>query len=175
MKIEWNKVTWYSKLLALIMVATLPFIGFYLGMQYQKIVDKSRPASLARAETKVCKGESCITVEVADNMLTRTHGLMFREYLKHDEGMLFIFESESVYPFWMKNTLIPLDMIWMNGEGKVVYIKKNAEPCTTMMCPSINPSAEARYVLEVNAGVADEMTLAVEDMLIIKKSEGRVW
>ena len=57
------------------------------------------------------------------------NGLMFRENMDSDRGMLFIFEKEGEYPFWMKNTLIPLDIIWINKDKEVVFISENAQPC----------------------------------------------
>ena len=168
MRIEWNKVTWYSKLLALILFASLPFIGFYLGVHYQKLIEKSKPQIYPQSQTRVCRGSKCVTVEVAENVLEQAHGLMFREHMEEERGMLFIFKTENIYPFWMKNTLIPLDMIWMNDKKEIVYIHKGAEPCKTMICPSINPATPARYVLEVNAGVADIMGLKVGDTLTVE-------
>lgn len=166
MKIEWNKVTWYSKLIALLLLIALPIIGFQWGMRYQRILEKS-PNRPALQEVKVCKGEACVSVEVVDNAIERAYGLMYRKELGENRGMLFIFEAEGNYPFWMKNTLIPLDMIWINNANQIVYIHKGAEPCTATFCPSINPNASARYVLEVNAGKADEMGLKVGDMIQI--------
>ncbi len=112
---------------------------------------------------KVCFDRNCFKVEVVDTPETRAQGLMFREYLPADEGMLFIFEEEFIYPFWMKNTLIPLDMIWINSDFEVVHIYENAEPCEEDPCPSIDPGVPALYVLEVNAGKAREIGLSVGD------------
>jgi uncharacterized membrane protein (UPF0127 family) len=67
--------------------------------------------------------------------------------------MLFIFEEERIYPFWMKNTLIPLDMIWIDKNGKIIDIQI-AEPCTQDPCRSYTPSGSGLYVLELNAGRA---------------------
>jgi hypothetical protein len=93
---------------------------------------------------------------------------MFREHLAGKEGMLFIFEKEDIYSFWMKNTLIPLDIIWLNKEGRAVFIKKNAQPCSLEICPGIVPDATALYVLEINAGKAEEIGLKIGEQLEIK-------
>jgi len=66
--------------------------------------------------------------------------------------MLFIFEQEGQYAFTMKDTLIPLDMVWISEEGRIVYIKQDALPCERGSCRNVYPKAEALYVLEVNAG-----------------------
>ncbi len=82
-----------------------------------------------------------------------------------DSGMLFVFDREDIYPFWMKNTLISLDIVWMNSYRQVVYISKNTPSCVTEICPDINPSGNAKYVLEVNGGVADKISLKIGDYL----------
>ena len=84
---------------------------------------------------------------------------MFVSEMPEDEGMLFIFEESGVYSFWMKNTLIPLDIIWLDEDKNIVFVKHNALPCKTEVCPSINPNASARYVLEINAGLAEKYEL----------------
>lgn len=76
---------------------------------------------------------------------------MNREFLSGNEGMLFVFEAAGIYPFWMKNTLIPLDILWLNQNGEVVYIKEKAMPCSDS-CEEIDPKVEAEYVLEINVG-----------------------
>ncbi len=112
---------------------------------------------------RVCFNGNCFKVEVVDTPEARQKGLMFRDYLPGDEGMLFVFEEEWIYSFWMKNTLIPLDMIWINSGLEVVHIHENAEPCKEDPCPSINPGVPALYVLEVNAGKARETGLSIGD------------
>ena len=63
-----------------------------------------------------------VRVEVADTEATRQRGLMFRDTLAPNEGMLFVFDASGFYPFWMKNTLIPLDILWLEADGRVVSI-----------------------------------------------------
>lgn len=113
---------------------------------------------------KVCFKKTCIDVEIADSREERVRGLMFREKLEKDKGMLFIFEQEDVYSFWMENTKIPLDMMWINKNKDVVFISKNAHPCPDDgTCPTINPEKSALYVLEINAGLADKIGIKVGD------------
>ena len=92
---------------------------------------------------------------------------MYRKELDKNKGMLFIFDKEGIYPFWMKNTLIPLDIIWIDSNDKVVFISQNVQPCKNLICPSIFPTVKAKYVLEVNAGVCQEIGLKVGDELTI--------
>jgi uncharacterized membrane protein (UPF0127 family) len=113
--------------------------------------------------SKVCFKENCFTVELASTPQERARGLMHREHLDSDKGMLFVFEEEGVHSFWMKNMLIPLDLIWINETMDVVYLAKDVQPCKTEVCESIRPDRKAKYVLEVNAGVCDETGLAIGD------------
>lgn len=122
-----------------------------------------------KEQARVCFKEQCFDVEVAITPAERELGLMFRESLEENEGMLFIFEEEDQYSFWMKNTLIPLDIIWINAEGKVVFISENNQPCREgFPCPSIKPTEKAKYVLEVNAGVVEKTGLVIGDTVDIK-------
>ena len=88
-------------------------------------------------------------VELAQSEEEKARGLMFRESLEENKGMLFIYNSPGIYLFWMKNTLIPLDIIWISEDGKIVHIER-ALPCTTNECISYIPKEKAKYVLEVN-------------------------
>lgn len=113
---------------------------------------------------KVCFKDNCFYVELAVTPQQRAQGLMFRRHLDYNRGMLFIFENEGRYSFWMKNTFIPLDIIWLNKDKEVVFIEENAQPCKeNFLCPTIRPKAEAKYVLELNAGVVNDIGLEVGD------------
>lgn len=94
-----------------------------------------------------------VEAELAFTDANRSRGLMFRESLPPDAGMLFVFPNLDIQSFWMKNTLIPLDILWLNERKEVVYIV-TAHPCKKEPCQSISPMQKARYVLEVNAGFA---------------------
>ncbi len=116
-------------------------------------------------QSQVCFKDSCFTVELAITTQEQTRGLMFREKLDSDKGMLFIFKDEGEYPFWMKNTLIPLDIIWINKNKEVVYISKNTQSCKEDFCPNINPEKNAKYVLEINGGISKEIGLNIGDKI----------
>ena len=120
----------------------------------------------SKNQNQVCFKGSCFDVELAITAEKRTYGLMFKKELGADKGMLFIFEDEKEHSFWMKNVLIPLDIIWINKEKKVVFISKNNQPCKDDNCPSINPDKKAQYVLELNGGTADKIDLKVADSFI---------
>lgn len=115
----------------------------------------------------VCFESNCFEVEVSDNVMERTQGLMFRNSLDENKGMLFIFPEPGIYGFWMKNTLIPLDIIWINSNLEVVYISKNTQPCQDT-CNSIILDKESLYVLEINANLTDKYSIKVGDKVEIK-------
>jgi uncharacterized membrane protein (UPF0127 family) len=92
-----------------------------------------------------------VAVELARTDAERARGLMFRKSLAPDAGMLFLFEESAEHGFWMQNTLIPLDMIFVDDGGRIVGIVERAEPLTTTLRTVGVPS---RYVLEVNGGWA---------------------
>jgi uncharacterized membrane protein (UPF0127 family) len=113
--------------------------------------------------SKVCFGAKCFYVELAVTSEERSRGLMFREHLDPDKGMLFIYKDEGVHYFWMKNTLILLDMIWINGNREVISISKDVQPCEISQCPLIGSEQKVQYVLELNAGSSDKIGLAIGD------------
>jgi uncharacterized membrane protein (UPF0127 family) len=97
-----------------------------------------------------------VAVEIAADDETRAQGLMFRDQVREGWGMLFFFPKTGDYPFWMKNTLIPLDMVWIDEGQKVVAVASNVPPCKADPCVSYPPNAPARYVLELAAGEAQK-------------------
>jgi uncharacterized protein len=106
-----------------------------------------------------------VEVEVANTDELRAQGLMYRDQLKPGAGMIFFFPEDDVYPFWMKNTLIPLDMIWIDSSRKVAHLKSNVPPCKIENCPSYDPGVPSRYVLEVAGGEAAKHGLKAGDQL----------
>lgn len=110
--------------------------------------------SLVSNPNQVCINNHCFLVEMAKTREERSQGLMNRKYLAENKGMLFVFDNEDIHSFWMKDVLIPLDIVWINQDKEVVYIYRNAQPCKEE-CESIRPEKKAMYVLEINAGQAD--------------------
>lgn len=92
-----------------------------------------------------------LKVEIADTAEERVLGLSFRKYLGDYEGMYFVFEQNTNTSFWMKDMLIPLDILFIDETGFVVDIKEGQQPCVSS-CPSILSNTTYRYVLEVNSG-----------------------
>lgn len=109
------------------------------------------------------KKKASFFIEKAETQEERTLGLMHRTELSKNQGMLFIFEAPLLASFWMKNTLIPLDMIFINEEKKIVFIQKNAEPCKADPCPLYSSPFMASSVLEINANLADQYDIQIGD------------
>ncbi len=100
---------------------------------------------------KVQIGEQVFTVDVADTIQMHAKGLQYIAQLAKNTGMLFVFEENDYHRFWMKNTFLSLDVIWISEDWKVQHIK-TLEPCTTDPCRTYGPFEQSKYVLEVNAG-----------------------
>lgn len=114
-----------------------------------------------------------ITAELAITDEERQKGLMFRERLDSDQGMLFVFEEEGYYSFWMKNTLISLDILWLDQKKRIVHVEHNVPPCRKAPCPAYSPRLPALYVLELKAGSAEENGLKLYDRVdfILSRSQ----
>lgn len=114
---------------------------------------------------RVTVGPAMFQVEMARTAQERERGLMYRRELSEDRGMLFV-QSPGPAVFWMKNTYIPLDLLYFDAEGRLSQIEANVPPCTTPDCP-IYPSATAtvKYILEINAGEAVRRGIQVGDRL----------
>ena len=108
------------------------------------------------------KGDFAFNIEIADTEQSRERGLMFRTELAPDAGMLFDYHREQLATFWMQNTLIPLDMVFIAADGIVKTIHVNARPMDTTTIPSNVP---VRFVLEIAGGRADEIGLKPGDTM----------
>ncbi len=105
------------------------------------------------------------TVEIAMNRAQRAQGLMWRRSLKPDRGMLFVYQSERIIQMWMKNTLIPLDILFIDREGSIVHIKERAVPRSLRV---ISSSQRARGVLELRGGMVSRLGLRPGDKVMTK-------
>ncbi len=105
--------------------------------------------------SRACFGTACFWLEVADSPTERATGLMYRKSLAEDGGMVFVFDEKGNHSFWMKNTLIPLDMLRIGEDKKIIHIEHNVPPCKADPCPAYGSNAtSARYVVELNAGIS---------------------
>ncbi|MDO8749434.1 MAG: DUF192 domain-containing protein [Candidatus Omnitrophota bacterium] len=145
---------------------------FILSMNYV-----SRAHSQEMLKT-VCVKDVCVQAEIVDTDAARQRGLMFRENLPEGQGMLFVFETEGRYGFWMKNMRFPIDIIWIDKEKRVVDIKPNLSPCQEVCesfaggdreksCEIFEPRAKALYALEVHAGFSRRNKIEIGDKVSI--------
>ena len=122
----------------------------------------------AQQPSQICFKDHCLMVEVAADDASRVRGLQGRSSFANGAGMLFIFPQPDVYTFWMKDTLIPLDIIWLDDNRMVVDLKAQVPPCQENPCPVYTPSGNALYVLEINAGLAQTYGIRVADKAVFK-------
>ena len=145
------------------------------GAGPNQIVARKPDIEIVRSEDNNNANSSSVIarvfVEVPDDSEESMRGLMFRIHLPWNAGMLFPYSNEEPRTFWMKNTLIPLDMIFVDSSSKIVEIKENVPPCEQEECPTYPSVEPAQYVLEVNAGFVQEKGVKVGDRLVAASSE----
>ncbi|MCV2892172.1 DUF192 domain-containing protein [Lentibacter sp. XHP0401] len=119
-------------------------------------------------------GQARFTVELADDASERAQGLMHRESLPRSAGMLFAYETPSEVSFWMRNTLIPLDLLFVDETGQVNHIHSEAQPLDETLIPS---NGKALAVLEINGGLAAQygITVGSEMQHQVFDQAGAVW
>lgn len=135
------------------------------------IIVVAAAAFLLREKTAASEGEAVVELqtssgkpllvraEIADSEEERRNGMMFRQSLGSNEGMLFVFPDSAVRNFWMKNTVIPLDMIFVAEDGTIAKIR-HAVPCASEPCPLYSSEKPVKYVLEVNANLTANYGIA---------------
>ena len=106
-------------------------------------------------------------IEIAEQPTERNYGMMYRKSMDPNMAMLFIMDREEPQSFWMKNTYVSLDIIYINENMEVVSIQKNARPLDETSLPSGEP---AKYVLEVKGGLSDKLNLKKGDKISVRKS-----
>jgi uncharacterized membrane protein (UPF0127 family) len=156
--------------LKLLFYIILVGVGVYLIQdrynifKFESSQPKTEQVEQRTVRVEKVNGESIpIEVEVADTESERSKGLMDRETMEANKGMLFIFENDSFSGFWMKNTLISLDMIFIDNDEKIVYIEHEAQPCEEDPCRVYSPGVTYRYVVEVNGGWVERNSVKIGD------------
>jgi YVTN family beta-propeller protein len=144
-------------------VATIP-LG---GIEPHQIVIKKPYVKIMSDEANYTIGIP-VYVDVANDPEEQSKGLMFRKNMEWNNGMLFVYEDVKYLSFWMKNTYIPLDMIFADKDLRIVDIKQDVQPCLQEdICPSYPSKQPAKYVLEVNAGFVQQNGIRVGDVLYL--------
>jgi uncharacterized membrane protein (UPF0127 family) len=105
-----------------------------------------------------------INVDLATTPAEQQQGLSGRSSMAPDHGMLFVFQSEDYWSFWMYEMNFPLDMIWFNSSRQAVFFEQDLAPCSPTSCPVLTPTVKATYVLEVNAGFIAAHRISLGDM-----------
>lgn len=128
----------------------------------QTEVTFTKEGELVIHKVKTDSTKVALDIEIADTDFDIQTGLMYRNSMKNNQGMLFVFEDETERYFYMKNTKIPLDLIFIDTNKNIVSFQKNAKPFDESSLPSNVP---AKYVLEINAGLVDTWQISVGDNL----------
>ena len=137
-------------------------LGFYLGMPGSSADQAMRlPVDPTPLVVETAGGERSFTVEIADDRSERAAGLMFRETMDYDHGMLFVFSETKEVGFWMKNTPMPLDIIFVGEDGRV----RATLPGEPFSEASISPGGPIRFVLELKRGTAQKAGIKDGDMM----------
>ena len=144
------------KLFATMLFALL--LSFAPALAQDEVVFETDTLEITTPEGAV----HAFTIEVAETGTQRAQGLMFREEMAEDAGMLFIYPRPKVITMWMRNTILSLDMIFIDSAGKVIRIAKNTTPMSDDIVPS---GGLAQYVLEVKAGTAERLGLGPGDLV----------
>jgi uncharacterized membrane protein (UPF0127 family) len=150
---------------ALIVFALIVAVGIYVFESGHPAVPDSTAAGVLNSRSTIVVNGTTLRVELATTTVAREQGLSGRASLAADEGMLFVFPTDGVYRFWMKEMNFPLDIIWISFSGEVVYIEPSLAPSTYP--DSYGATTPARYVLEVNAGFAVSHALHIGDRVTL--------
>ncbi|MHB8834990.1 MAG: DUF192 domain-containing protein [Candidatus Methylomirabilia bacterium] len=149
-----------AALLAVVLCA-LPSAGAAAGDPRVAPLSEHRP---------VCIRGICFDAEIAVTATERSRGLMYRETLTKDRGMLFVFPEEGIHRFWMKNTRIELDIIFIAADQRVVSISRRAQPCRKDPCVRYSPAGNVAYALEIAGGLATTYGFAAGDLVEFREA-----
>lgn len=142
------------RIVLLLMATTSIYAGYYVyNNYYRKDFKVKQSELLIKAEVPIR-----YKIKIADNYTSREKGLMFVENMPANEGMIFIYENVSLRRMWMKNTYIPLDMIFVSEDMKILHIHKNAKPEDETIISSLVP---VKYTIELNAGEVEKKNIKI--------------
>lgn len=148
-----------------IVLFAFTLLAFSSCKEDKKVIKQTEVTFKKEGELTILKSDSTkvsLDIEIADTDYDIQTGLMYRNSMGNNQGMLFVFNDYKERHFYMKNTRIPLDLIFINDTYKIVSFQKNAKPFNESSLPS---NAPAKYVLEVNANLVDKWGLAVGDSI----------
>ena len=143
----------------------LRVIVFFVLVGLNISSSKAQETHYSQGKILFLKQKLLINVEFAKTEKQREIGLMGRKKLALGNGMLFIFKKQGIQRVWMKNTLIPLDIIFLSAQGEIVSFFKKLQPCKSEKCPIYNSAENAKLMLEVNAGMIDRENIGIGDFI----------
>ena len=129
-----------------------------------------KAGSFEKVTIATARSQHVFIVELADTPEAHQRGLMYRREMPRNAGMLFIFSTRGRKSFWMKDTLIPLDILFLEADGRIVHVHHNAQPHS--LTP-ISPKLKTLAVLEINGGLSEELGIKVGDLVLHSKLRGR--
>lgn len=141
-----------TRIIILVIVALVFLFGLFYGISF----------FLGKPD-QVCFKGGCVDVQIAREKKDLEKGLQDRSFLSPSEGMFFVFPVNGRWDFWMKDTLISLDIIWLDEKQDVIHVEEGLPPCVTATCSSYGPEEESRFVLEVSAGGAKRLGIKIGD------------
>jgi uncharacterized membrane protein (UPF0127 family) len=157
-----------SKIFSGLILVAFFFVGMYgYRCLSEKVCDIPLVERFIRSDNTIVTPKGKLTVEVADTKSSRELGLSGRPSMGKEEGMLFVFDVPGRYGFWMKDMLFPLDIVWINQNGFVVEVERNAKP--ESYPKTYMNASPASYVLELNSGIAEEQGIFIGSKVKIQK------
>jgi len=155
----------YFKRLYIVLILAFGIVVFASCKDDKKVIKQTEISFKKEGELTILKSDSTqviLDIEIADTDFDIQTGLMYRNSMANNQGMLFVFKDEQPRSFYMKNTRIPLDLVFINENKTIVSFQKNTKPFDESSLPS---NAPAKYVLEINAGMVDELSISIEDIV----------
>jgi uncharacterized membrane protein (UPF0127 family) len=149
--------------MAALAVLSLGGAGCAARSEPERSAEQPQSLAMESVTIRTAQGSKVIRAQVADTPERREIGLMYRKQMADDEGMIFDFQEPQSLAFWMRNTLIPLDIIFIDERGRVINIVANARPMDETPLPS---SAPALAVLEINGGLASKLGIHPGDVVV---------
>ena len=158
-------------LMILVVMALIVFAVYLLPLTPQPVgnnLSSPPPAASPVVVFQTGQGNVTVSVEIADTQQEWERGLMGRTALPENSGMIFVFPQDRPQTFWMKDTLIPLDIVFVSSSLEIVDIKQQFQPCQHDPCETYTARDAARYVIEVNGGFASRHRAATGDHMFLK-------
>ena len=156
----------HFKRFTFLLILGTSFLNLYSCKEDKKVIKQTEVSFKKEAELSIFKvsdsTEVILDIEIADTDYETQTGLMYRDSMLKNQGMLFVFDDVTKRYFYMKNTKIPLDIIYIDANKTIVSFQKNAKPFDESSLPSKVP---AKYVLEINAGLVDALGISVGDTI----------